>query len=1258
MNSLQDGAAPAPWSAPVENPLPGFSRLPGAAGDVDWGATALGLPSAWPDELRAAAGICLSSQFPLAIVWGPEFVYVYNDAAISVFGTKHPWAMGQRVIDVWPDAWPTLGPMLESVLRTGQAVRNDDLELMIDPHGQLVEAYLTFSYSPIVSARGTIGGVFIAFMETTERVLAERRQRTVSDLATAVARGRRSDDLLTRVREALDDNRRDLPFTALLRAGAGGRLGCLFATGHEAAQLPEAAAAILAGLAAPAIESGQPLLLDAARAVEALDVRGPWPEAPRQMLAMPFRPGGQDAPGGVLLVGVNPRRPLDAACRAFFDQVGGHVAHAVAVAEADVAERQRIAAMAELERSRSHFFAGASHELRTPLTLVLGPLGALLDEQGAPLAPGLREPLEMAHRNARRLNTLVSSLLDFARIEAGTLPLVLEPLDPSVATAEIAALFRAPVEAAGLRLTVASTLAPGPAMLDRDMWEKIVFNLLSNALKFTLQGGIAVRLGGDSGWIELEVADTGIGIEEEETARVFGRFYRSRGAEGQGAESGGVGLALVRELARLHGGDVALESRPGVGSRFTVRVPLHRPAPGGSMRQPPRPTAQVMRRAQFRDELARYGVHAEPPPLPPAAQAQAQATQGARVLVIERDEDVVRYVARLLQDSCAVASAPSANAALAAIRAAAPDLVLVDAMLPGAGGLDLVRRIRRDPAAGTVPLLVLSARADEEARLEALDAGADDFVAKPFSGRELSARVRSHVQMARVRRAAFEQETALRREIAGLRHDLATVLDGTRDIVLSLDRDLRVVALNDAAAAGRPKAGAVGLPLSELIPDIPGSPLERALRDAVCARDSSAVEYYDREARRWFEVRCYPAPHGALLFGTDITGRKLAEQAQREAHAELELRVAERTEALRAASGLLGAVFDRAPGGIALSDRNGRIVHANAAYAALVGLDVASVHERSLEDWVEPAGLVRLAAGRERLLAGEADSFEEEVRYRCPDGRRLWVAHFVSLIAPLWQGDRCFVTIARDVTARKRGEAESEIARQELRTLYERLQSVRENERKALAREVHDQLGQILSAAKIDIKLLEDDLRDDTRSMVRGAIIAELGSASATLERAIGLVREIATELRAPELDEHGLYAAITWHVHDFERRTRIACHVTFEPARPHPSRPASAALLRILQEAMTNVLRHAQASKVWVSLERRGHSLVLRVRDDGVGIPRALLRRGASLGLQGMRERAELVDGKLLAGPLAPRGTLVSVRVPLHSKREKGPRP
>jgi signal transduction histidine kinase len=259
----------------------------------------------------------------------------------------------------------------------------------------------------------------------------------------------------------------------------------------------------------------------------------------------------------------------------------------------------------------------------------------------------------------------------------------------------------------------------------------------------------------------------------------------------------------------------------------------------------------------------------------------------------------------------------------------------------------------------------------------------------------------------------------------------------------------------------------------------------------------------------------------------------------------------------------------------------------------------------------------------------------------------VWVSNFVSLIEHAWRGERYFVAIARDITERKRVDAERLAAQRELRVLYERLQTVRESERTALAREVHDQLGQILSAAKIDIKLLEDDLRAGA-PLSREKIVAELGSASATLERGIGLVREIATELRAPELDEQGLYSAIAWHARDFEQRTRIVCEVAFDARRPQPPRPAAAALLRIFQEAMTNVLRHAQAGKVWVTLEQRGPSLQLRVRDDGTGIARGRLRAGGSLGLQGMRERADLVEGKLLVGPLSPRGTLVSVRVPL----------
>jgi PAS domain S-box-containing protein len=550
-----------------------------------------------------------------------------------------------------------------------------------------------------------------------------------------------------------------------------------------------------------------------------------------------------------------------------------------------------------------------------------------------------------------------------------------------------------------------------------------------------------------------------------------------------------------------------------------------------------------------------------------------------------------------------------------------------------------------------VSVLVLSARAGEEARLDALEAGADDYLAKPFSARELSARVRAHVQMARIRRAAIEQERVLLREIAAVRHDLDSVLEGTSDAFVRVDRELRMVALNDAAVPrGRERAALIGRPLAEVAPRLAGSPVEAALREAVQGRHPAPVEQLHARSGRWFSVRCYPAPQGAILFANDITSRVLAEQELRQAHDELECRVEQRTAELREAHGLLAAVFDRAPGGIAITDLEGKIVRVNAAYAALTGYPAAELPFRPASERVDAADLARLRAGQARLLAGQVQSFEIEMRYRCPDGRRPWVSNFISMIEDGVR--RYFVAIARDITERKRVEAERQTAQLELRTLYERLQTVRESERTALAREVHDQLGQILSAAKIDIKLLEDDLRRGTRPLAREAIIAELGSASATLERAIGLVREIATELRAPELDEQGLYAAIGWHARDFELRTRIACKAAFPERRPHPSRPAAAALLRIFQEALTNVLRHAQASEVRVSLVRRGGALVLRVCDNGIGIARGRLRAGGSLGLQGMRERAELVDGRLLAGPLPGGGTLVTARVPLKDRK------
>jgi PAS domain S-box-containing protein len=502
----------------------------------------------------------------------------------------------------------------------------------------------------------------------------------------------------------------------------------------------------------------------------------------------------------------------------------------------------------------------------------------------------------------------------------------------------------------------------------------------------------------------------------------------------------------------------------------------------------------------------------------------APAAGKIRVVVVDDNADIVHYIGRLLEDGCVVESAHDAAGGLAAVRAFNPDLVLVDVMMPGEDGLELVRAIRADPAIRTVSVIVLSARAGGDARLDALAAGADEYLGKPFSGRELVARVSSHVRMARVRRAAIEQEIELKRQIDAVRHDLASVIEGTSEAFASLDADLRLLTLNEAAASdlGAPRHELVGRKLTEVAGRLVGDDVLAAMRSVLADGIPQTLERFHPASRRWFNVRCFPAPQGLIVFANDITERKAAEQAQLDAKSELERRVEARTEELRQANQLLNV-------------------------------------------------------------------------------------------------------------------------------LYQRLQTVREEERTALAREVHDQLGQTLSAAKIDLKLLQDDLRLQGAALAGANIVAELQSACATLDRAMQLVREIATELRAPELDGQGLYTALEWHARDFERRTRIAIQLELGAGLAQPARPAAEALLRIFQEAMTNVLRHAQAAKVWVSVERRAGSLLLRVRDDGVGIARRRAHAVRSLGITGMRERAALAHGRLNVGPLRPRGTLVSALIPMN---------
>ncbi|WP_292935458.1 PAS domain S-box protein [Noviherbaspirillum sp.] len=481
-----------------------------------------------------------------------------------------------------------------------------------------------------------------------------------------------------------------------------------------------------------------------------------------------------------------------------------------------------------------------------------------------------------------------------------------------------------------------------------------------------------------------------------------------------------------------------------------------------------------------------------------------------------------------------------------------------------------------------------------------------------------------------------------------------------------------------AFCSGLPGAQAISIPLHAGDGN-DEHPVARAVRTAepqlfraraICGETASCDGCAEREQALAlpFLLPGQSQPRGVLVVGInpdqpfDTTYRMFLELvaahiATAVAHAEAvgaeRRKVASRTQALQTASKLLSAVFDRAPGAIAITDLDGRFVRANPAYQRLVGYGESELIGRSMQDLADPDDFTRKEALLQQLLRGERASFELEMRYLRRDGWVIWVNNFVSVIDDEQRRPRYFVKIAQDITDRKRTERELLVSRNELRVLYDRLQSVRETERAALAREVHDQLGQILSAAKIDIKLLEDDIRRRDTVLSRRKVSTELRSARGTLDKAILLVRQIATELRAVELEEQGLYAAVEWHARDFERRTRITCHVTLPADLPEPQGAAATALFRIFLEAMTNVLRHANAGQVWISVMPRGRNMLLRVRDDGSGISRQRVRSAHSIGIIGMRERAALVEGRLLLGPLRNGGTLVSARIPMGAAHD-----
>ena len=603
---------------------------------------------------------------------------------------------------------------------------------------------------------------------------------------------------------ALERARRDVPFAAIYLRRPGSNDAVLAASGPEQTAPAPLADGPGGWPVREVLSSGQPVRVSDVAARFGDLPAGGWSTPPAQAMVLPLMGETASQVTGVIVLAASAGRALDEAYESFLGLVAQQTAALVNGAVAYQVQQRRAEELAELDRAKTTFFSNVSHEFRTPLTLIMGPVeelrARLAAQDPAAQDPRTREELEVIQRNGLRLGKLVNTLLDFSRIEAGRMEARFEPVDLAAFTADLASVFRSAMDRAGLAFEVDCGELPAAVYIDREMWEKVVLNLLSNALKFTLDGTISVSLRAEGTDAVLRVRDTGSGIAAAEMPQLFERFHRIPTVRSRSNEGSGIGLALVRELVGLHGGTITAQSTEGAGTTFTVRLRFgheHLPEENLAAAGPELISAVA---DPFLAEALRWlpGDQPDEPTLaadevggPPRRDLAGRDLAGrgarARVLLADDNADMRGYLQRLLQPGYQVTAVADGQEALDAIRAQPFDLVISDVMMPGLDGLQLVGELRANSRTPDLPVLLLSARAGQEAAIEGLEAGADDYLVKPFSSAELLARVRATVELARLRSHHARWRAAL--------------IDSLHEAFFLCDEAGRVIEINAAFTA-------------------------------------------------------------------------------------------------------------------------------------------------------------------------------------------------------------------------------------------------------------------------------------------------------------------------------------------------------------------------------------------------------------------------------------------------------------------------
>lgn len=731
----------------------GGGKMAGLIENYNWSTTELGPISSWPNSLTTAVKIMLGSRYAMFVWWGPNAIYLYNDAYAPTLGVKHPNALGKPAKHVWPEIWDVIKPMFDNVLFNGTPTYSEKLLLFLERTGFKEETYHTFSYSPIPDDEEGVGGLFCAVAEVTEEVLGTRRLATLKELSDSNSKARTQKEVCNISCEVLAHNPNDIPFVFLYLIDEAGNAILKGTAGipehnewykillNEGDQDPWCFKHV--------IEKNESVVIENIATILQNVPQGPWDEKPAKVLTLPIPRSGQEKQAGFLVTGISSRLELDENYKSFLRLVTGQLATALSNVRFLEEERKRAEALAEIDKAKTVFFSNVSHEFRTPLTLMLGPLENLIQKDDF-LNEENKESIEIVHRNSLRLLKLVNSLLDFSRIEAGRLQASFEATDLRKLTIDLSSSFRSALESAGLQFNVNCQAISEEVYVDTTMWERIVFNLLSNAFKFTFKGSISVSLVQKGKDVELSVQDTGTGIPIEELPKLFSRFHRVENAQGRTHEGSGIGLAMVYELVKLHKGNVTVHSEEGKGTTFTVTIPIGKEhLTEDSISEKSRPSLNAL--PALTDELVAYK-----DPEKPSEEVFHYGSK-EKILIADDNSDMREYIRSLLRDDYHVICVRDGIEALESIKNEKPSLVLSDIMMPNMDGIGLLNRIRADERTSQLPVIFISARAGEEAKVEGIRAGADDYLIKPFSARELLARVKTNLDMARARKLAEDK---------------------------------------------------------------------------------------------------------------------------------------------------------------------------------------------------------------------------------------------------------------------------------------------------------------------------------------------------------------------------------------------------------------------------------------------------------------------------------------------------------------------